>query len=92
MVPILALKADTTNKIRLKVAIFSNRADLEAANRLMDLLSKMGYEVSIYGAGVFDLVVRFRKVDLFIIMGEPRAYEGIGEISSLYLEKEVKEG
>ncbi len=90
LVPVLPPEAGTNSKIRLKIAIFSNRADLEAAERLMDLLSEMGYEVSIYGAGVFDLVVGLRKVDVFIIIGGPRAYEGIGEISSLYLSEEVR--
>ncbi len=78
------------NKIKIKIAIFSNSVDLETAERLRDFLLDLGYDASIYGARSFDVVVGLGKVDVFIIIGGPKAYEGIGSISSLYLEEEVK--
>ncbi len=90
LIPFSVMKANANSKIKVKIAIFSNSVDLETAEKLMDFLLNMGYDVSIYGARSFDIVVGLGKVDVFIIIGGPQAYEGIGSISSLYLEEEVK--
>ena len=88
-VPLLSV-AGSNGEIRIKVAIFSNSADLETALDLRDFLLKIGFDASVFGAKDFNRIVSLGEVDVAIILGGPLAYEGIGEISALYLDEDVK--
>jgi len=90
LIPFSIIKVNANSKIKVKVAIFSNSVDLETAEKLTDFLLNKGYDVSIYEARSFDIIIGLGRADVFIIIGGPQAYEGIGSISSLYLEEEVK--
>ncbi|MEM0192252.1 MAG: hypothetical protein QXJ48_03840 [Candidatus Korarchaeum sp.] len=79
LAPVLHLEADR----KPSVAIISNEADRPTALFIGGLLSESNITFEIIGPKEFSRALE--KHDVIIILGGPRAYEGVGEISSNYI-------
>ena len=77
--PLLAEKAP-------RVAIISNKADEPTAMFLGGLLSESNVPFDILGPKDFQRALE--SYDVIILLGGPKAYDGIGEISSNYIPPE----
>ncbi len=70
------------------VVILANSIDRELAGDLIDLLSFIGFEVQVVGAGELSTVADAPRI---IILGGPDAYEGVGAIVRTLLNSSLQE-
>jgi len=85
---LLVLPASPMLANQQKVVIISNSADMPAAQELKSQLSSAGVSVSIKPASGFDEAMSSQYVTEIIILGGPDAYEGVGQISAKFLNKQ----
>lgn len=67
----------------VRVAIISNKADMHTANFIGEILRNSSVEYVIMGPDSFDEALKGYEV--ILILGGPKAYDGVGNISSTYI-------